>query len=254
MAIIAKVPTSAGSLKRSQGCEKAPSEIVEHLKTIYSNEFGRKPHYEIMEVKTNDSNPDETHKNILKTNADIFLGGDHSITYSSFQTMKSGSKALIILDAHPDLDTGTNTPTHEDYLRRLIEENHVNPEYVFLIGIRNYGENELEFIKQNRIKAFTSKQVFESGIEDTADTVTEASNECQNVYLSIDIDAVDPSAAPGTGCPEPAGLSSRDALYLIERIKRLKNLAKADIVEVNPDKDVNHITSRLAARMLMELI
>lgn len=254
MVIIAKVPTSIGSLKHNQGCEKAPDEILKQMETLYSSESGKVPSLTINEVKTSHSNPDETSKNILKTEADIFLGGDHSITYSSFQTMQSNNKALIILDAHPDLDTGTQTPTHEDYLRKLIENSHVRSEDVFLIGIRNYGSNELDFIKQNKIKAFTSKQVFLQGIEEIADTITEITSHYKNIYLSIDIDVVDPSSAPGTGYPEPAGLSSRDALYLIQRIKLMKNFTKADIVEVNPSRDINSITSRLAARMLMELI
>lgn len=254
MVIIAKVPTSVGSLNHNKGCEKAPDEILRQMETLYSNSSGKKPYYDTIEVKTNQSNPDETHKNILKAEADIFLGGDHSITYSSFQTLKSDNKALVILDAHPDLDNGTSTPTHEDYLRRLIEENHVSPEDVFLVGIRNYGENELEFIKENKIKAFSSRQVFDLGIEEIADTITETASGYENTYLSIDIDVIDPSSAPGTGYQEPVGLSSRDVLYLIQRIKSMKNFTKADIVEVNPEKDINNMTSRLAARILVELI
>lgn len=112
----------------------------------------------------------------------------------------------------------------------------------------------MEFIRQNKIRHFTAKKIFEYGIKDITDTITETANKFAQIYLSIDIDVIDPSSAPGTGNPEPVGLLAREILYLIQRIKLLKNLKKADIVEVNPDKDLNNTTTKLAARILMELL
>ena len=130
----------------------------------------------------------------------------------------------------------------------------INPKNIILIGTRNFGQNELQIIKQHNIKHFTAKHIFEYEIKDIADTITETASQHSKTYLSIDIDIINPSEAPGTGCPEPAGLTSRETLYLIQRIRKLKNLARVDIVEVNPDKDINNQTVRLAARILKELI
>lgn len=254
MITVAKVPTCIGSMGRNRGCEKAPDEILNQLETVYYSESGKKPKIRTIKISVNENNPEETMNNISKSEADIYLGGDHSITYSAFRTMKSKDAGLIVFDAHPDLDSTTGTPTHEDYLRKLVEEKSINPENIILIGTRNYGDNELEFIKENRIKNFTARQIFEYGMRDIADSVTEIANRFKQMYLSVDIDVVDPSSAPGTGFPEPEGLQAREVLYLIQRIKLLKNLKKADIVEVNPEKDVNGMTSRLAARILMELL
>ena len=73
-------------------------------------------------------------------------------------------------------------------------------------------------------------------------------------YISVDIDVLDPAFAPGTGYLEPGGLSTRELLYLLQRIKLLKNIRKYDLVEVNPDKDINLMTCKTAAKIIKELI
>ena len=80
-----------------------------------------------------------------------------------------------------------------------------------------------------------------------------AAKNFSHLYISIDIDAVDPAFAPGTGYPEPAGLTSRQLLHMLHRLKNLKNINIIDIVEVNPKKDINNMTSKLAAKILVEL-
>jgi len=76
----------------------------------------------------------------------------------------------------------------------------------------------------------------------------------KELYVSIDIDVIDPAFAPGTGYCEPGGLSTRDFLYLIQRINKLKNLKAIDLVEINPDKDKENMTVKLGAKILSELI
>ena len=76
----------------------------------------------------------------------------------------------------------------------------------------------------------------------------------QATYLSIDIDVVDAAVAPGTGYPEPGGISARELISSVQRIKRLKNLQRIDIVEVNPEKDVQDLTVKLAAKVLKEML
>jgi len=76
----------------------------------------------------------------------------------------------------------------------------------------------------------------------------------KELYVSIDIDVLDPAFAPGTGYREPGGLSSRDFIYLVQRINKIKNLKAVDIVEINPDKDIKNQTVKLGAKILSELI
>ena len=97
------------------------------------------------------------------------------------------------------------------------------------------------------------KQIFEHGIKNVVDAVTEKVASWTAVYLSIDIDACDPSFAPGTGHREPGGLSSRELIYFIQRLNKLK-LGMIDIVEVNPSMDVANMTSKLAAKLMTELL
>ena len=94
---------------------------------------------------------------------------------------------------------------------------------------------------------------FLGNIEQTCDSIMEFANG-KELYVSIDIDVVDPAFAPGTGYCEAGGLTSRQILYLVSRINRIKNLRAVDIVEVNPEKDVNNQTIKLGAKILSELI
>ena len=94
---------------------------------------------------------------------------------------------------------------------------------------------------------------FLGNLQDTCDTIMEFSDG-KELYVSIDIDVVDPGFAPGTGYREPGGLSSRDFIYLVQRINKIKNLKGIDIVEINPEKDRDNLTVKLGAKILGELI
>ena len=91
-------------------------------------------------------------------------------------------------------------------------------------------------------------------IEDVCDTIMENVRNCDGLYISIDIDVIDPAFAPGTGYPEPGGLSSQEILYFIRRLKLLKNFRRIDLVEICPQKDVNEMTVRLGARIICEFL
>ena len=95
--------------------------------------------------------------------------------------------------------------------------------------------------------------IAEEGKEAICDTIMAAAKNFDALYLSIDLDAVDAAFAPGLTYPEVGGLTSRELLYFLHRLKKLKNLKAADIVELNPDKDSNNITALLAAKLVVEL-
>ena len=249
---IVKIPTSLGSMSKNKGCEKAPDEIIKELKNIEINESLREIKFEVSEVKTS-SNLDETNRKIENAHGDIFIGGDHSITYSLFKSLKSKNKALMIFDAHVDLDNYTETPTHEDFLRKLIDESHLSPSNLIIIGARKIWKNELSYIKEKDIRVITMKQLLENGIEDTCDTVMENFRQFDELYISIDIDVLDPSVAPGTYYTEPNGLLLSQLLYFLRRLRLLKNIKKIDLVEVNPDIEKD-LTVKTAVKIITELI
>ena len=244
------IPFSSGSLGKNDGCEKAPDLVIKRLRNISLNEEGNTVQFDFLNIEVDKNNFDLTHKSILNSSGDIYLGGDHSITYSSFSSLLGKNKGMIILDAHPDLEVGTKTPDHECYLRMLIDEKKIPKENVLLIGIRNVSKNELDFIKQNKIKCIYMKTLFENGIKETADDITEFALNFSDLYLSIDIDVLDPAFAPGTGYKESGGMTVRELLFLLQRIKRMKNLRRIDLVEINPDKDPSGITLGCGAKIL----
>jgi len=254
-----KIPFSKGSLGKSEGSKFAPDKIVELTKDFFFSESRVLPLFDIIEVTVDQNNLSTTHESILRKISEIkanfiALGGDHSITYSIFKAFAKDFKnpGIIIFDAHPDL-MPPETLDHETFLRKLIEEKVVKAENIILVGLRNWDAEEWKFIKDNKIKIYPMKEMQLEGIQNVCDAVMAAAKDFDALYLSIDIDAVDPAFAPGTGYVEPAGLTSRELLYFIHRIKLLKNLKACDIVEVNPEKDVTDMTSKLAAKLCVEL-
>lgn len=166
---------------------------------------------------------------------------------------KNSNAGIIMFDAHPDCENNFAPPSHEDFIQTLIEEGSLKKENVILVGIRNMDKKEQIYIKDKRITFYTMKDLREN-MEETCDMIMERARKFDALYISIDIDVVDPSQAPGTGYIEPAGMQARDLIYFIQRLKILKNLKRADIVEVNPQKDVNEMTVKLAAKIVGELI
>jgi arginase len=255
-----KVPFSKGGLGKTDGCELAPDTIIKQLDGLFLNENGFKPSFQIDSVKVNQEDIEETNHNIIQkikdtSNKSIILGGDHSITYAAFKGFASDNPGagIVVFDAHPDCESSMSPPSHEDYLRMLIEEDIVPSDRVILIGIRNWDGPEREFLEKNNIRFFNMKHITLNGLNEVVDTVTETLRSWPSFYLSIDIDAADPAFAPGTGYIEPGGLTSRELIYFIQRLKLLKNWQFADLVEVNPKKDVNDMTSKLAAKIVVEL-
>ncbi len=254
-----KIPFSKGSLGRSEGCKLGPDKIVKLVEEFWFSEDKALPMFDINEINVDNNNLSLTHDNIFKKISEIktnfiALGGDHSITYSIFKAFAQqfNNPGIIVFDAHPDLMPPNNLD-HETYLRKLIEDGIVKKENVVLVALRNWDDEEYKYIQDNRLKVYPMKNISMEGLTNICDAVMSVAKEWDALYLSLDIDSVDPAFAPGTGYIEPAGLTSRELLYFIHRIKLLKNLKAIDIVEVNPEKDLNNMTSRLAAKLCVEL-
>lgn len=267
--LIVKVPGING-LGETKGCEKAGNSVLEALKEIYSNERGAPIDIKLLdlqEIHLDNSDLETSNRLIYKNSLEffeekpktIFLGGDHSISFSTTKAFleycKKSEKepCLIVFDAHPDCmgSADPKLPTHEEWLRALIQSG-FSPENIFLIGVRNSDPSEIVFLKKQGIKVMNMNQILEN-LEDSCDTIMEFSKD-KELYVSIDIDVVDPAFAPGTRYKEPGGLTTRQFLYLIQRLNKVKNLRAVDIVEINPDKDTKDLTIKLGAKILAELI
>ncbi len=278
--IIVKVPGING-LGKTNGCEKAPDQILESLNEIYSNGQGKildKNSLKTGEIDVDNSDVEETNKGIYKAALKIlegerrvvFLGGDHSVSYPLAKAFLESCDAkkrkpfLIVFDAHPDCmeaagssdsSRENQTPTHEDWLRSLVEAG-FPAENILLVGSRNADGNEIKFLRENKINQIPMKS-FAEDFEGTCDYITEFSSSADGdgeLYVSIDVDFVDPAFAPGTGYREPGGLASREFLYIVQRINKVKNLKSVDIVEINPDRDASGMTAKLGAGILSEII
>lgn len=255
---IVKLPTSYGGLEK-RGSEKAPDLIIKALEDVWLNENEKKLFYEVTAIDfKNETDIPKIHEIItknLKGKSGIFLGGDHSITYSAFRAfVKDNPDAGIIsFDAHPDVYQNFNYAVHEDWLFHLLEEGLVKPENVIIIGIRASSKGEIDYLKKKKIQYIPMKKIYDN-IQHVCDGIMEKARNFKSLYISIDIDILDPAFAPGTGYMEPGGLSSRELIYFIQRLKLLKNLKAVDIVEINPDNDINGMTVKMGARIVGEFL
>jgi arginase family enzyme len=269
---IVKVPGING-LGKTHGCEKAGNEILKCLKEeIYSSETGKTvdiDKLDLEEIHLDNSNLELTNKLIHKNALNIFeskektlfLGGDHSISYSLGKAFLDHCEnnrvepCLIIFDAHPDCMQVTKGsekyPNHEEWLRGLIEKGFPTKN-ILLVGVRNSDIKEIEFLKDKNIRIISINQLLEN-LEEMCEVIMEFSDK-KELYLSLDIDVVDPVFAIGTGYKEPGGLTSREFIYIIQRLNKIKNLRAVDLVEINPEKDVNNLTVKLGAKVLAELL
>ena len=273
---IVKVPFING-LGKTKGCELAGEAVLNALSEIHSNEQGKiidVKLLDIADIKVDNSNVEESTNKIYEEASRIigrgdktmFIGGDHSISYSTvkafFDSVRNEGKkpCLVIFDAHVDLMPPMSEPTHEEWLRALIEDSEVNfpAENILIIGARNLYKSEIEYMNKKKIKTITMNQIAEVGIHEMCDSIMEfAQGKDKELYLSIDIDALDPAYAPATGYNEPGGLTTREFLYILHRINKLKNLRIIDIVEINEKKDkesFHGVTVRLGAKILSEFL
>jgi formiminoglutamase len=267
---IIKVPGING-LGKTRGCERAGNAVLEELKEVYSNESWKPIDARLLdleEIHLDNDDLELTNKLIYENSLEafdkdkiIFLGGDHSISFSTTRAFLEHCKreekepCLIVFDAHPDCmePVDKNFPTHEEWLRCLIEQG-FPAENVLLVGLRNSDPKEIRFIKENGIRVMSINHILVN-IEDACDTIMEFSNG-KELYLSIDVDVVDPAFAPSTGYKEPGGLTSRQLIYLVQRLNKVKSLKAVDIVEINSEKDKEkgNLTVKLGAKLLSEFL
>ena len=188
----------------------------------------------------------------------ICVGGDHSVSLPILRSVarRHGPVGLVHFDAHPDTwdEYFGSKFFHGTPFRRAVEEGLVDPRRMMQIGIRGplYGPEDLAFQDEHAIEVIRIEAVKEQGTAWTGRRLERLRG--GPVYLSFDIDAVDPAYAPATGTPEVGGLTAYEALTLVRSLAGL-TLVGADIVEVCPPYDgPGQITSLLAANILFEIV
>ncbi|HEY7681962.1 MAG TPA: agmatinase [Gemmatimonadales bacterium] len=178
----------------------------------------------------------------------VLLGGDHSITWPAVRAVRPGLPRLTILhlDAHPDLYDSFNGDrlSHACPFARIMEERLA--ERLIQVGIRTMNGEQ-----QDQARRFGAEVIaMRAGLEAM---VASARSLEGPVYLSVDLDVLDPAFAPGISHPEPGGLSTRDLIAIIQAIPRGR-LVAADVVELNPANDLRDLTARVAAKIVKEMV
>ena len=188
----------------------------------------------------------------------ITAGGDHLISLPILRALaKDRPLGMIHFDAHSDTNDryfGDNPYTHGTPFRRAVEEGLLEPKRIVQIGIRGsiYDPSDFDFAKANQIRVIFIEEVAK---RDPADIMAEAKEIVgeRPIYLSFDIDAIDPSMAPGTGTPEIGGITTREAQEMLRLLRGLA-IAGADVVEVSPPFDLGGMTALAGATVMFELL
>lgn len=174
----------------------------------------------------------------------LALGGDHAITYPIMRAINHANGPVNILhfDAHPDLydDFEGNPYSHASPFARILEKG--LSKRLIQVGIRTLNRHQREQVERFGVESHEMKDVDLSSI---------GRDFGGPVYISLDMDALDPAFAPGVSHHEPGGLSVRDILGIIQRIPN--HIVGADIVEYNPKRDINDMTAMVAAKLLKEI-
>ena len=173
----------------------------------------------------------------------IVLGGDHSITFPSASAVARAvaprTLGIVHFDAHADAANATwgNLRSHGTPMRRLIESGAVAGRNFVQVGLRGYwpGPETLEWMREQGLRWHLMTEIEERGAEAViADAIAEALDGPELIYLSVDIDVIDPGMAPGTGTPEPGGMLTRELLRAVRQVVGSVELAAMDVVEVCP--------------------
>lgn len=194
----------------------------------------------------------------------IVLGGDHTVTYSNATGVARvhgfGEVAVIHFDAHADTGNVQNGQLygHGTPMRRLIESGAVPGHRFVQIGLRGYWPEPqvVAWMREQRMRSYMMNEIVDRGLDAVVDEAVEYSRAggVKGVFISVDIDVVDPGFAPGTGTPEPGGLTSRQLLDTVRRLAKELPVLGADIVEVAPAYDHAEITAYLGNRVVLELL
>jgi agmatinase len=193
----------------------------------------------------------------------LILGGDHSIAWPDIagiaRHLGQGRVSVIHFDAHADTGESQwgSLYGHGTPMRRLIESGAARGDRFLQVGLRGYWPEPptLAWMAEQGMRWFEMTEIVSRGLDAVLDEAAErAVDDCDGVFLSIDVDVVDPGMAPGTGTPEPGGLTSRQLLDSVRRLASTLPIVGVDVVEVAPAYDSADVTAMLANRVVLEAL
>lgn len=259
--VIVGIPDESQSHALRKGTEEAPFKIrqISNLRDSFERDgkisLGRP--FQGYEKKVHDmGNIDRSQiENIYdkisaSSKIPISIGGDHSISRQIINALakRHGKISLVYFDAHPDFVSSTT-----NYYGSVVNDVLSNIEIAssIQIGIRTPEQEELDNIKKFNLEVITPFDIQKHGIKLVTNSVLHRLGD--KVYVSFDMDCIDPAYAPGVSVPVPMGLNSTDAIYLLKEIAK-KRIVGMDIMEVCPSFDVKDRTSHLASRIISEVL
>ncbi|XXM71600.1 arginase [Lysinibacillus sphaericus] len=285
------VPMDLGQMRR--GVDMGPSAIryagvVERLENL-GYEIKDLGDIEIGQAERVHNNPDTNLRNLkavaeaggkLASTVDevissgdfpLIFGGDHSIAIGTLAGVSKHYENLGVIwyDAHGDLNTGDTSPSgnihgmplavslgigHEDLTGIGGSAPKIKPENIVIIGARSLDEGERELIKEKGIKVYTMHEVDRMGMAKVMDdAISYLKARTDGVHLSLDLDGLDPSDAPGVGTPVLGGISYRESHLAMEMLEEAKIITSAEFVEVNPILDEKNKTATVAVALMGSL-
>ena len=193
----------------------------------------------------------------------VIIGGDHSITWPAATAVAEargwGNVGIVHFDAHADTADiiDGNLASHGTPMRRLIESGAVLGRNFVQVGLRGYWppEDVFDWMQSQGMRWHLMQEIWDRGMQAVIeDAVAEALDGAEHLYVSVDIDVLDPAFAPGTGTPEPGGMAPVDLLRTVRRLATDANLVALDVVEVSPPYDVSDTTVNNAHRVVLEAL
>ena len=249
-----------GTVTYGKGAAKGPKAIIDASKHVetYERELGKNI-FDIytLEGVTKKGAPEDVvnevynavKKEINNKKQVVVLGGEHSITIGAVKAFKEKFYDLSVLqiDAHSDLrqEYEESRYSHACVMRRIFD---MNVPFV-QVGIRSFCDEEADFIKKNKLKPFYAEDIYDND-EWMDDAISRLSD---NVYLTFDLDGLDPSIMPATGTPEPGGLGWYQAIKFLKKTAKAKNIVGFDIVELAPIKKLS-FPDFIAAKLTYKMI
>lgn len=261
--VIVGVPFDVTSTFRG-GARFAPSAIREA--SLHMETYSFRSSIDVEDLKLHDlgdlhvsSRVDETLKRLELVVRDlldaektpVIIGGEHTVTFGTTRAVGKNT-ALVSFDAHLDLRNEYlgRTISHTTFMRRIHEE--IRPERILELGTRAVCKEELDYAEKSDIRFLTAHKIRRDGAEKTAKTIEKVLAGCKDIYLTIDMDVLDPAFAPAVQNPEPDGLDTHTLLDILCAVCDQRVVA-FDLVEVTPHYD-NGVTAVQAAKTLFEAL
>jgi len=260
--VIVGIPDESGSHSYSDGTSKAPDTIrrISNERDIYIEGKLR-----CLALPTKGPSNTQVHDygNIKKqqipevfdrisfaSKIPISIGGDHSNTAKILKALakKHAPISLAYFDAHPDFVSHT-----KNYYGSIITDSldYLDIKSSIVIGARTPEQEEVDNIKKHGLRVITPFDIIEKGVKQITKVILDTIK--KNAYVSLDMDCLDPSYAPGVSVPVPIGLESQDVTYMIKKIAQ-RGIIGFDVMEVCPNNDLNDVTSHLASRLIGEVV